>query len=36
VRLWVTSRLNEARGFFSINGFALEFFDWEDGPATDR
>ena len=33
--MWVTNRLKEARGFFSVNGFALEFSDWGDAPATD-
>lgn len=35
IGVWVTNRLNEARGFFSVNGSANEFSDWGDGGRTD-
>lgn len=34
VGVWASNSLEEG-GFFSVDGFALEFSDWADGPKSD-
>ena len=35
IAVWATIDLEPVVGFFSVNGLALEFTDWADGPASD-
>jgi hypothetical protein len=35
IGVWATTDLEPVVGFFSVNGLALEFTDWADGPASD-
>ncbi len=35
IGVWATNDLEPVVGFFSVNGLALEFTDWADGPASD-
>ena len=35
IGVWATIDLEPVVGFFSVNGLALEFSDWADGPASD-
>lgn len=34
IGVWATNNLEPVVGFFSVNGLALEFTDWADGPAS--
>ena len=35
IGVWATNDLEPVVGFFSVNGLALEFTDWANGPASD-
>ena len=35
IGVWATNDLEPVVGFFSVNGLALEFTDWADGPSSD-
>jgi hypothetical protein len=35
IGMWATGDLEPVVGFYSVNGFALEFSSWADGPASD-
>ena len=35
IGVWATNDLEPVVGFSSVNGLALEFTDWADGPASD-
>jgi hypothetical protein len=35
IGVWATNDLEPIVGFFSVNGLALEFTDWADGPSSD-
>ena len=35
IGMWATGDLEPVVGFFSVNGLALQFSSWADGPASD-